>query len=188
MEHTVYSAAYLILVLFFPIAIYHRLQAARTREPIDRRHEGWVLLIGIRLVALLTAGAVVKGFRRPPALAEIWQWAGVALLALAAAWLAWMFISLGRNLTDTVVTRKNSHFVSHGPYRYVRNPMYIGVLALGLALAILQGFWPVALGATVVFTLLAIRTRIEERFLLARFGQTYQDYMAKVGRFVPIVK
>jgi protein-S-isoprenylcysteine O-methyltransferase Ste14 len=35
-----------------------------------------------------------------------------------------MFHSLGRNLTDTVVTRREAYLVLNGPYRFVRNPMY----------------------------------------------------------------
>ena len=54
------------------------------------------------------------------------RWIGVAGFACAVAWLMWMFRSLGRNLTDTVVTRHDAHFVDHGPYHFVRNPMYTG--------------------------------------------------------------
>jgi protein-S-isoprenylcysteine O-methyltransferase Ste14 len=96
-----------------------------------------------------------------------------------------MFISLGPNLTDTVVTRRNSRFVDGGPYRYVRNPMYSGILILGTSLGLAFGTWLLPLAATIMFTILARRTRIEEMYLIARFGDQYRTYMTQVGRFFP---
>ena len=96
-----------------------------------------------------------------------------------------MFISLGPNLTDTVVTRRDAHFVDHGPYRYVRNPMYLGILIVGASLGLALGTWLVPLAATVMFLILARRTRIEESYLIARFGDQYRSYMTRVGRFFP---
>ena len=96
-----------------------------------------------------------------------------------------MFISLGRNLTDTVVTRRDAHFVDHGPYHYVRNPMYSGILIVGVSLGLALGTWLVPVAATVMFWILAKRTRIEETYLIARFGDQYRSYMTRVGRFFP---
>ena len=104
---------------------------------------------------------------------------------MGITWLSWMFISLGTNLTDTVVTRRNAHFVDHGPYRYVRNPMYTGILLLGASLGLALGTWLVPLAATAMFLILARRTRIEEAYLIERFGDQYLRYMTRVGRFFP---
>jgi protein-S-isoprenylcysteine O-methyltransferase Ste14 len=113
------------------------------------------------------------------------RWIGVTGYAFGIAWLIWMFISLGSNLTDTVVTRKAAYFVESGPYRYVRNPMYSGILILGLSLGLAMGTWLMPLAATAMFLMLAWRTRREEVFLIARFGEVYRDYMLRVGRFFP---
>jgi protein-S-isoprenylcysteine O-methyltransferase Ste14 len=99
-----------------------------------------------------------------------------------------MFISLGPNLTDTVVTRRNAQFVDRGPYRYVRNPMYSGILMIGLSLGLALGTWLLPLAATVMFAILARRTRIEEIYLIAHFGDQYRTYMTRVGRFFPRLK
>jgi protein-S-isoprenylcysteine O-methyltransferase Ste14 len=96
-----------------------------------------------------------------------------------------MFVSLGANLTDTVVTRKGAYLVERGPYRYVRNPMYTGILMLGLSLGLALGTWLVPSAAAVMFLILARRTRIEERYLIERFGDAYRDYMQRVGSFFP---
>lgn len=170
---------------------YHRLRA-ESGEPINRRAEGWALLLGIRLTALLLFVLLGRWAWNPSLIAfadvpvlEAARWIGVAAVVASAAWLMWMFRTLGLNITDTVVTRREAHFVRTGPYRFVRNPMYVGLLALFVGVGIAIGSWLPALLVGVIFTLLAIRTRIEERYLLARFPHEYGPYMREVGRFWP---
>jgi protein-S-isoprenylcysteine O-methyltransferase Ste14 len=63
--------------------------------------------------------------------------------------------------------------------------MYIGILMVGMSLGLALGTWLLPLAASLMFTLLALRTRIEERYLIERFGDPYRDYMKRVGRFLP---
>ena len=49
----------------------------------------------------------------------------VGVGVVAACLLIWTFRSLGTNLTDTVVTRKDHTLVTSGPYRFVRHPFYV---------------------------------------------------------------
>jgi protein-S-isoprenylcysteine O-methyltransferase Ste14 len=179
-------------ISFIAVGGYYRVQSQRSGERLDRSKEGWPILIAIRLLGLVTFGSTAIWLFRPtlfewasrpmPASA---RWIGVAGFACAVAWLMWMFRSLGRNLTDTVVTRHDAHFVDHGPYHFVRNPMYTGILMVGVSLGLALGTWLLPLAATLMFTLLALRTRTEERYLVERFGDQYRDYMKRVGRFFP---
>lgn len=149
-------------------------------------------MIGMRLAGLITFGSTAAWLWKPHSFAwaahpipDLVRWTGVGAFALSIAWLIWMFVSLGRNLTDTVVTRRNAHFVDRGPYRYVRNPMYSGILMVGISLGLALGTWLLPLAAAIMFAVLARRTRIEEAYLIARFGDQYRGYMARVGRFFP---
>jgi protein-S-isoprenylcysteine O-methyltransferase Ste14 len=181
-----------LLLTFVAVGGYYRIQSQRSREKLDRTQEGWPLLIGIRLTGLLTAGSTIGWLWRPawfawaaypiPGMA---RWVGVAGLAGSVVWVIWMFHTLGRNLTDTVVTRRAAYFVDYGPYRWVRNPMYTGILLLGMSLGLALGTWLLPIAASLVFTLLALRTRTEERYLIERFGDQYRGYMQRVGRFLP---
>ena len=171
---------------------YHRVQSQRSGERLDRSKEGWPLLIGIRLAGLLMIALTAAWLWNPARFESVSQpmsegvrWVGVTGFACAVAWLVWMFRSLGRNLTDTVVTRRDAKFVESGPYRFVRNPMYTGVLAAGLSIGLALGTWLVPVGASLTFTLLALRTRTEEKYLIERFGDQYRQYMKRVGRFFP---
>ncbi len=174
------------------VGMYHRIRAARSGDRFDRSKEGWATMIGTRLGGLATFGLAAAWLWNPQRFA--WaafplpdgvRWIGVGGFALSAAWLIWMFISLGANLTDTVMTRRNAHFVDRGPYRYVRNPMYLGILMVGLSLGLALGTWLLPIASAVMFGILARRARIEEAYLIARFGDQYRTYMTRVGRFFP---
>jgi protein-S-isoprenylcysteine O-methyltransferase Ste14 len=177
---------------FVAVGSYHRVQSQRSGERLDRSREGWPLLIGIRLLGFLTLGSAAAWLWKPawfgwasqPLSAGV-RWMGVACFGGSVLWLMWMFHTLGRNLTDTVVTRRDAQFVDGGPYRFVRNPMYTGVLMLGLSLGLALGTWLLPLSASLMFALFALRTRIEERYLIERFGDRYRRYMTRVGRFFP---
>jgi len=192
MESYIRSAVVGCLAVLVAVAAYHRIASQRGGERLDRSREGWPLMIGIRSLGLAGFIQIVVILNRPSALdwaklplpLEL-RWCGIALLAAACFTLCWMFISLGRNLTDTVVTRRDATFVQHGPYRYVRNPMYSGLLTLGLGLGLALENISIPATMLALFVLLAIRTRTEEKFLIARFGDSYCEYMRRVGRFLP---
>ena len=178
-------------VIFMPIGIYHRLKA-RTGEKLDRRQEGLFILVTLRLVGLAGAAGLIAYLINPACMAwaavplPVWlRWTGVGLALIAGLLLVWMFRTLGRNLTDTVVTRKQHTLVTTGPYRWVRHPFYssAALVILGNSLATANGFFFVA--GCLMFLLLVIRTRKEEQNLIARFGDDYRNYMQRTGRFVP---
>lgn len=179
-------------ITFVAVGMYHRIRAAQSSDKLDRTKEGWPTLIGMRLAGLATFGSTAAWLWKPEwfawaafPLPDGARWIGVGGFALSIAWLIWMFISLGPNLTDTVVTRGKAHFVDRGPYRFVRNPMYSGILMIGPSLGLAIGTWLLPLAATIMFAILARRTRIEEEYLIARFGDQYRTYMTRVGRFFP---
>jgi protein-S-isoprenylcysteine O-methyltransferase Ste14 len=179
-------------LIFVAVGIYHRIRAARSDDKLDRTKEGWSILIGTRLAGFATFGSTAVWLWNPTMFAwatfpvHDWiRWIGVGGFALGVIWLIWMFISLGKNLTDTVVTRRDAYFVDEGPYHYVRNPMYSGILILGASLGLAFGTWLLPIAATAMFLILARRTRTEEMYLIDRFGDQYRSYMTRVGRFFP---
>jgi protein-S-isoprenylcysteine O-methyltransferase Ste14 len=177
------------LVLVLPIGIYHRLKA-HTGERIDRRQEGW--LLAIRPLALIGMGGVIAFLIHPPWMAwsslplPAWaRWTGVGLGILTAALLIWTFRNLGKNITDTVVTREKHALVTAGPYRWVRHPFYVSFLLGVVANSLVMANWFVFACGVTAFILLAIRSRIEEDNLLARFGDDYRRYRERTGAFFP---
>ena len=184
------------IALTLPIGLYHRIRSQATREKLARREEGIFIMIGLRLCGLLGWIALAAYLINPAWMA----WASVALptwlrwigafLGLFAVppLLFWTFRSLGKNLTDTVVTRREHTLVTHGPYRWVRHPFYDVVLLWGLSVSLLTANWLMALLGLSAFAMMVVRTRIEEEKLIERFGDEYRTYMARTGRFLPHVR
>jgi protein-S-isoprenylcysteine O-methyltransferase Ste14 len=185
----------LLIVVFLvvlPIGIYHRLKSQATREKLDRRQEGLFILATLRPVGLAFWLELIAWMADPVWMAwssvslPAWlRWTGVGLIAIACVLLVWTFVSLGKNLTDTVVTRQTHALVIHGPYRWVRHPLYDSAALLALALSLITANWLFFVTGVVLFCLLIVRTRTEEENLVARFGDSYRAYMERTGRFLP---
>ncbi len=179
-------------VLVMPVAAYHRIRSQASGERLDRRQEGWAVLLLLRPFGLAAMVGLVTYMIRPSSMAwaslplPLWlRWLGVVSLAIGGGLLAWTLHTLGPNLTDTVVTRRSHTLVTSGPYHWVRHPFYdaAALWIFGNALAAANGF-VLATGAVAAMWLI-IRTRREEANLLARFGGHYQAYTARTGRFLP---
>ena len=185
----------LILILGFvavmPIGLYHRLKSQASGEKLDRRQEGRFILSTLRPIATMRIIGVVTYVINPAWMAwssiglpDWMRWLGVGVGVIAATLLIIVFRTLGTNLTDTVVTRANHTLVTTGPYRYVRHPFYV---ASGLALtadSLVTDNAFLALIGLAVLGLILLRTGIEEQKLIERFGDEYQHYMSRTGRFV----
>jgi protein-S-isoprenylcysteine O-methyltransferase Ste14 len=181
-----------VFLLVLPIGIYHRLKSQATREKLDRRQEGLFILATLRPVGIafwleLIAWMVDPGWMAwsSVSLPASLRWTGVGLIAIACGLLVWTFRCLGKNLTDTVVTRQKHTLVIHGPYRWVRHPFYDSAALLALGVSLIAANWLFFVTGVVLFCLLIIRTRTEEENLLARFGDSYRAYMERTGRFLP---
>jgi protein-S-isoprenylcysteine O-methyltransferase Ste14 len=180
--------------MFAPAGIYHRLRS-RTDERLDRRQEGWPILLGLRTLALAYAAGLIVFLVEPGWMAWAsfhlpnWvRWSGAVLGALAGVLLIWTFRSLGHNLTDTVVTRRDATLITYGPYRWVRHPFYLAFAIAVAANTLITANAYLAIVGTAAFLVIVARTSIEERKLVERFGGDYLDYMRHTGRFLPRVR
>ena len=179
-------------VVVLPILLYYRIQSQSTREKLDRRQEGVIILLTLRPVGIAAIVGLLAFMINPAWMAwssvllPRWlRWGGVVLGAIAGGWLVWTFRTLGPNLTDTVVTRRVHTLVITGPYSLVRHPFYVGAALAWLANALTAANWFVFVTAMTALALLVVRTRREEERLLARFGDAYRDYAKSTGRFLP---
>jgi protein-S-isoprenylcysteine O-methyltransferase Ste14 len=188
-------AVVIVMVLTTAIGLYHRIQAAASGEKISRKDEGYLFAVVLRLSGLCLMVATLAYVLFPASV----QWAsfslpiwfrclGIVTGILGSILMYWTLSSLGKNLTDTVVTRAEATLVTHGPYRWVRHPFYVTAALLMASVTVLAANWLIGAGSLLVLGLLAVRTPKEEQMLIERFGQQYQDYMKNTGRFIPRFK
>lgn len=91
----------------------------------------------------------------------------------------------GRHETGLLPGQATHTIIEEGPYRLSRNPLYVGLLALYLGLALLAPtFWGLVLFPTAVIFVHWGAIRPEERFLHERFGAPYDDYKRRVRRWL----
>ncbi len=121
-------------LLVFPVGLYHRVKSQATGESLDRWQEGAFILFTLRPIGLATMAALLLYMVDPSLMAwssmplPLWlRWTGVGIGVVGGALVIWAFRSLGSNLTDTVVTRRQHTLITGGPYRWVRHPFYDAV-------------------------------------------------------------
>lgn len=185
-------ALVIVIVLTMAVTIYHRLQAAASGEKISRKEEGYLFAIVLRLAGLGLLIATLSYLIVPssikwatfPVQSNV-RWVSVVTGVGCSFLMYWTLSSLGKNLTDTVITRANATLVTHGPYRWVRHPFYVTAALIMGSVTLITANWLIGASSLLVLGLLAIRTPKEEQMLVDRFGQQYRDYMARTGRFFP---
>lgn len=182
----------LLLVVLLPVMMFHRVRSQSTGESLDRWEEGALILFTLRPIGIATMLGSFAYMMNPEWMAwssmrlPMWlRWTGVALGALGGSLLVWALRSIGRNLTDTVVTRREHTLVTKGPYRWVRHPFYDAVALFVIGNALLAANWSLLAGGLLTLGLIVLRTGREEDRLIARFGDAYRNYMARTGRFLP---
>ncbi|MCA0931229.1 isoprenylcysteine carboxylmethyltransferase family protein [Lutimonas saemankumensis] len=111
---------------------------------------------------------------------------GLFVQVFAASLCIWAVIVMkpGRFNVQPEV-KSNAVFVSNGPYRIIRNPMYLGLI---LFFGVIVFYEPIILNLLFYLTLVAVfllKIKLEERFLLKNFGQVYKEYKTKSYRLVP---
>src|SRR5262249_43435760 len=100
-------------LLIIPVGLYHRVKSQATGEKLDRRQEGIFILVSLRLLGLAGWISLLIYMIDPAWMAwssvllPAWlRWVGVAVMAVSGCLAIWTFRHLGKNITDTVVTRK----------------------------------------------------------------------------------
>lgn len=154
----------------------------------------WLLLKNLAftlvVAGLLVAWVPFKWFERFPRWPRLWQWpqwVAVSIFAAGAlAWLSaqWFFAMRGQGTPAPFDPPKK--FVRRGPYKWVRNPMYLGLGAMVGSEVLF--FWSGHIGIYFVCLVCFLHLYVvlfEENSMRFKFGAMYEDYKREVPRWLP---
>lgn len=152
-------------------------------KSIFERGAWYVVVQGI-LICLILIGPQGSPLIKSEPFVAILQSCGIAVGLLACLVMVIAAINLGKNLTPLPCPKDNAVLIQTGLYRYVRHPIYFGVLLAALAwLLIFPGIYILAY-SIFLFVLFDIKARREEGWLVERFP-SYKDYQARVKKLIP---
>jgi protein-S-isoprenylcysteine O-methyltransferase Ste14 len=174
-----------------PLSQHHRY----AEQVEGLRVRAWVgttvfLVLAPGVVAALIP-AMITGWQVP--WAPGWGWpvsiASAILVLTGVTVLLDAFIGFARADGTPAPPMPTGHLVVVGPYRYVRNPMYLAVLAIILGQSLLFGSWAVLVYAGMVLVAVVFFVRIYEEPTLEReYGDEYRAYRRNVRGWLPLIR
>lgn len=170
-----------------------RASARRAGGAIPRAREGRATMAARLLFAAPLFLAIAAYIVNPNWIAwaaldlPTWLRAAGALGALAAIPLVWwVFRSLGRNVSETVLTKDEHVLVTHGPYRWIRHPLYTVATLLFFSLGLVSESSLLIAAAVAAFLAIArFAVPREETQLEAKFGDAYRTYRQRTPAYIP---
>jgi protein-S-isoprenylcysteine O-methyltransferase Ste14 len=94
---------------------------------------------------------------------------------------------LAGNWSGTVTFKRNHELITTGIYRYMRHPIYTGVLLMFLATALLVGTIGAVIGFFILFFTFWFKLKQEEELLIRHFTDKYLEYKRRVKSLIPYI-
>lgn len=173
-----------ILVVVWTVMWFGMKKAKKLEGWGERAQHGLLLILGFWLLfGGLDRGGLLN-YRLGPNVPWIWG-TGLVVTAIGVGTSLWARLSLGSNWSG-MVTLKNDHvLVRKGLYRWIRHPIYSGILFGMIGTAMVRGHLRGWIGVLVVFTAFYFKARREERFLREEFGAGFEEHSRRTGMFLP---
>ena len=115
----------------------------------------------------------------------VWRGLGWGLVALGAVLMGSAVVAFRRAGTTPNPTKPTTAFVTQGPYRFTRNPMYVGWVFIYVGADLLtRALWPLVLLPAVLFLMRRRVIALEEAYLERKFTDDYRAYRARVRRWL----
>ncbi|MGB8322412.1 MAG: isoprenylcysteine carboxylmethyltransferase family protein [Candidatus Acidiferrum sp.] len=119
-----------------------------------------------------------------PDVPSVWV-SGLVVTVAGVAMAIWARFSLGRNWSGVVTLKDNHQLVGSGPYRWIRHPIYTGILVAAVGTAMIHGHLRAWIGVAVLLLTFYFKARREEKFLQQEFGSGFEEHARRTGMFLP---
>ncbi len=188
--HLIYAwlipAIWLVWLSFWLFSSRNVRSTSERESPMSRRIHLSLVGLAIALIALPFFRRGLLGWHWLPTTPSTFFF-GVVLLVAGCIFAIWARRYLGINWSGTITVKEEHELVRNGPYSFARHPIYtgfiMGIAGTAIALGELRGILAVFL-----FIIAYLRKiRIEEKSLIAHFGQAYKDYRKDVRALIPFI-
>lgn len=181
---------HLIQIMWLALLIYWvlgtgGLKAVERRESQAQRVSHLVPMLTAALLLILPERDL--GVLAVPFMERTWTGysIGVILVVLGCAYAILARRYLGANWSGSVTLKQDHSLVQSGPYRYIRHPIYTGLIAAFAGTTLAIGEWRGLLALLLVCVSLVFKLRREERLMLEHFGTAYTDYRRASWALLP---
>jgi protein-S-isoprenylcysteine O-methyltransferase Ste14 len=163
--------------------IYWLASASTSKESVS---SGWrSRLTGVSAVSVFVIAGVLRGGSL-----AVHSWIlgaiGAVLFVCGIALAVWARLHLGRNWGMPMTQRAEPELVTSGPYRFVRHPIYTGLLTAMLGTVLVNNLLGLIVLAVLVGYFYYSGT-VEERNLTATFPQAYPEYKSRTKMLIPFL-
>jgi protein-S-isoprenylcysteine O-methyltransferase Ste14 len=174
-------ACWIIFIAVWFVAAWRTKRNLERQSAASRARYALPLFAGVVLLIARPLGARIVPATFATAIAADVLCAFGLLIAV------WARLALGGNWSSFVAVKENHELVRRGPYRFVRHPIYSGLLLMLLATALAVGRAGALVGFALCFLSCWIKLRQEEELMLRYFPTEYPAYKAEVNALVPYV-
>jgi protein-S-isoprenylcysteine O-methyltransferase Ste14 len=179
------NIAWAALALYWFVTWFSAKKATRAESSLERwTHLSFLIAGALLLLKQDWPVATFLNARLYPDLLSL-RWTGAALEILGSAFAIWARYTLGTNWSAQVQIKQGHTLIRKGPYKFVRHPIYSGILLMlvGDALAIgeVRGY----LALVLICIGFARKAKKEESFLASEFGPAFDEHARHTGFFLP---
>lgn len=179
-------------ILFFSsvilVSVIENVLIRRSRVRSDGARDWSLRFLGVAILASVVSGALAASRHVAPLPGSPW-WpviAGLSLMWAGFALRVWAILTLGRFFQVMVLVQDHHKVIDTGPYRLLRHPSYLAMIAIQTGIGLAEGDWAsIALMFTITTVAFSVRIKVEERALLAALGEDYAAYAQRTARLVP---
>jgi protein-S-isoprenylcysteine O-methyltransferase Ste14 len=179
-----FPVAWIAFILYWQIKAVHTKTTLRLEPAASRITRVITFLI---VIVLLSTTRIPLGWLY----LQLWPvglwpfWLGAAVTVAGLLFAVWAREHLGRNWSRSVTIKQDHELISTGPYAVIRHPIYTGILAgfLGMAIALSQVRGVIVV--VLVFLVFWAKLRMEEAWMRSQFGETYATYARQTAALVP---
>ena len=175
---------WLLLLVVWTVLWFGMKKAKKLERWGERAQHGVLVILGFWLLFGTLAHWGWLDIRLVPDVPAMWV-SGLVLTAIGVGISIWARLSLGSNWSGMVTLKKDHELVRTGLYRWIRHPIYTGILLGMVGSAMIRGHLRGWMGILVVLAAFYFKARREERFLREEFGAGFEEHSKRTGMFLP---